>query len=97
MSFLPKDPWRCVLRRYGYSILDTDGAIVASVGDGTSRPAEKERHIATAVAALPQIVEVLREAEAYFGDLSAGTPGAEELYRRLLAVMTQADITIVDD
>lgn len=97
MTFLPNSPWRATLRRFGYTILDSNGGIVANIGDGSSRPGEKDRHIAAAIAALPEIVEVVRGAEAYFGDLPAGTPRAEALYHRILAVMTQADITIVDD
>jgi hypothetical protein len=97
MSILPNSPWRSVPRRYGYSILDSTGGIVVNVGDGSSRPGEGERRIAAVIAALPGIVEVLREAEGFFGDLPAGTPRAEALYHRILAVMTQADITIVDN
>lgn len=96
MTFLT-GPWRHVARRYSYVVLDARGAIVASIGDGIARPGDRERHIAAVIASLPEIVDVIRQTEAYFGDLPAAAPGAEELYRQILSVMTRADITIVDD
>jgi hypothetical protein len=96
MTFLT-GPWRHTVRRFGYVVLDARGAIVASVESASPRPGDRERHIAAVIAALPEIVDVLQQAEAYFGDLPAGQHGAEELYRQILAAMTRADITIVDD
>lgn len=94
---LSAGPWRAVIRPFGYAILDPKGRIVATVGDGSPRAAENQRTDAIAIAALPDVLKALADAEAYLGDRPAKDQAAREIHRTIYEAMVRAGVPVVDE
>lgn len=85
------------MRGFGYTVLGPKGNIVAIVGDGSTRPTEEHKKDAVAIAAVPNVLQALAEAEAYFGDRPAKDEGAREAHRAIYEAMILAGVPVVDE
>lgn len=90
-------PWRLVMRGFGYTVLGPKGNIVAIIGDGSTRPNDNQRTDATAIVALPDVLQALAEAEAYFGDRPSKDEGARDVHRTIYDAMVRAGVPVVDE
>jgi hypothetical protein len=94
---LTAGPWRLVIRGFGYMVLGPKGNIVAIVGDGSTRPNDNHRTDATAIVALPEVLQALAGAEAYFGDRPAKDEAARVVHRTIYDAMVRAGVPVVDE
>lgn len=82
-------PWRSVLRRDQYSIAAGETFIFH-----TERflPRNEQRDLARAVAALPELLDLLADVEDYFGDRPQSDYEALTLHARMTKLMELTDV-----
>jgi hypothetical protein len=82
-------PWRSVLRRDQYSIAAGETFICH-----TERflPRAQQRDIARAIAALPELLDLLADVEDYFGDRPQSDYEALTLHARMTKLMESAGV-----
>lgn len=90
-------PWYLVMRPGGgYAVRSVDRKLIAEFY-GTHMAVGEHRRNATACAQVPDMVEVLRDAEAYFGDRPARDSAARVIHANLIDVMVKAGIETLAD
>jgi hypothetical protein len=88
-------PWTVGRLMGGFCVLDADRAILAEMR-GSAKPHSEHRENATACAALPELVDVLRAAESYFGDLPSRDREALRLHGRITRVLDRIGVDLGD-
>jgi hypothetical protein len=88
-------PWYVVMRRGGYAVRAGDRTLIGEF-TGPHLMLSEHRSVATACAALPEMIGALREAEAYFGDLPCSDKAALQLHSEIVRVLNAADISLKD-
>jgi hypothetical protein len=79
----------------GFSVSDAKRTILAELR-GSRVPYEEHKANASAIAALPNLVEVLKATESYFGDLPSSDKAAMRLHGRIVRALIQAGIALED-
>ena len=88
-------PWTIGRLMGGFSVLDTKRTILAELR-GSRVPYEDHKANAIAVAGLPELVDVLKLAESYFGDLPSSDKAAMRLHGRIVRALNAAGIALED-
>jgi hypothetical protein len=82
-------PWTVGRLLGGFCIQDAKRTVVAELR-GSGRPFREHGDNATAVAALPDLVDALKAAESYFGDLPSSDRAALLLHGRIVRALDAA-------
>jgi hypothetical protein len=79
---------------WGASTLLTGARTIIAELRGSRVPYEEHKVNALAFAAMPELVEVLKLAENYFGDLPSSDKNALRLHGRIVRALSQAGIAL---
>lgn len=84
-------PWSVERLMGGFCILDTKCTILAELR-GSRVAYQEHKANAVAIAAVPELVDVLKLAESYFGDLPSSDKAAMRLHSRLVRVLNTVGV-----
>lgn len=84
-------PWSVGRIMGGFCVLDAGGTVVAELR-GSRRPFGEHAANAAMFAGLPELVDALRAAEGYFGDLPCSDKEALLLHGRIVRALDAAGV-----
>lgn len=89
-------PWSVGRLMGGFCVQDAKRTIIAEMR-GSRVPYPEHKANAFAFAAMPELVEVLAAAEAYFGDLPSSDKAALRLHGRITRALNAAGVQLEED
>jgi hypothetical protein len=89
-------PWTAGRLMGGFSVSDAKRTILAELR-GSRVPYEEHKANAIAVAALPELIDVLKAAESYFGDLPSSDKEALRLHGKIVRALIAAGAELAED
>lgn len=84
-------PWSIGRLMGGFCVQDTKRTNIAEMR-GSRLPFQEHKANAVAIAAVPELVDVLMMAESYFGDLPSSDKAAMRIHGRLVRVLNTVGI-----
>jgi hypothetical protein len=89
-------PWTVGRLMGGFSVMDGKRTIIAEMR-GSRVPYEEHKANAFAFAALPELVETLKLAEGYFGDLPSSDKAALRIHGKIVRALIAAGAELAED
>jgi hypothetical protein len=86
-------PWTVGRLMGGFSVSDAKRTILAELR-GSRVPYEDHKANTLAIASLPDLVDVLKATESYFGDLPSSDKAAMRLHGRIVRALNAAGIAL---
>lgn len=89
-------PWTVGRLMGGFSVSDAKRTIIAEMR-GSRVPYQDHKDNALAFAALPELVETLKLAESYFGDLPSSDKRALRIHGKIVRSLIAAGVELAED
>jgi hypothetical protein len=89
-------PWMVGRLMGGFSVMDGKRTIIAEMR-GSRVPYEQHKANASAFAALPELVDTLKLAESYFGDLPSSDKQALRIHGKIVRALLAAGAELAED